>query len=361
MRRLIPPLLALVIVLGAGAAYYVLVIRVSGGPPKEEEASVTPTATVTTTTIQRKTIKETVTAYATVVAALGETETFSVPFESRVRKISVAPGQPVQTGTPLATVEPSPDTLLQLQQAQTEQKTAKAQLDLVKQRLSMQLATESDLVQAQQQLDAAQHQLDSMKSRGITDPETTFKATGNALISRIDVQPGEIVPAGSPILESVPRDQIIVQVGVEPEDVANLTEGQTVDLVPLSDATSTPLEGHVRLITQQVNPETRLIDVFVEPPPESNLFLNEFVLVRIPVASADALVLPRMAIVPDQGRYVLFTIDDGVAHRHEVSIGLENDTEVQVIAPDLHEGQKVALVGNAELTDDMAVTTGDAK
>jgi membrane fusion protein (multidrug efflux system) len=361
MKRMLAPLLALVIVLGVGAAYYVFVIRTSGGAPEQEATSVTPTATVTLATIERKQISETVTAYATVVAALGQTETFSVPFESRVRKISVAPGQPVRLGDPLATVEPSPDALLQLQQAQTEQKTARAQLDLVTQRVSMQLATEGDLVQAHQQLDAAQHRLDSMKSRGITDPETNFKASGDAVISRIDVQPGQIVAAGFPILESVPRDQIFVRVGVEPEDVSNLTVGQTVDLVPLSDASATPLQGHVRLVTQQVNPETRLIDVFVEPPAGSDLFLNEFVLVRIAVASADALVTPRMAVIPDQGRYIVFTVENGVAHRRVVAIGLENDTEVQVVSPDLHEGQQVALLGNAELTDGMAVVTGDAK
>ena len=356
MKRWITPLLALAIVLGAGAAYYVLVIRAPAPAPAESEASTAPIATVTTTTLERKNIKETVTAYATVVAALGETETFSVPFESRVLKISVAPGQPVQQGTILAIVEPSPDALLQLQQAQSEHKTAQAQLDLVNQRLAMQLATESDLVQAQQQLDTAEHQLESMKSRGITNPHTTFKATGEALISRIDVQPGAIVPAGSPILESVPRDQIVVQVGVEPEDLQSLTQGQAVELVPLSGQTAAPLTGHVRLITQQVNPETRLIDVFVEPPAGSNLFLNEFVMARIAVASADALVLPRKAVVPDQGRYVVFTIEDGVAHLHVVAIGIENDREVQVISPGLREGQRVALVGNAELSDGMRVT-----
>lgn len=360
MRRWITPLLAFAIMLGAGTAYYAFVIRTSAEPEAENDASVTPVATVTLTTLQRKRIDETLTAYATVVAAVGETETFSVPFESRVAKIAVSPGQPVGAGTVLAVVEPSPDTLLQLEQARSEHQTAQAELELVKQRLAMQLATKSNLVQTQQQLDATQLRLDSMKSRGIMDPRTTFSAHGDTLVSRIDVQPGAIVPAGAPILESVPRDQIIVRVGVEPEDLPSLTQGQAVELVALSSRTTEPVTGRIRLITQLVNPETRLVDVFVDPPPNTPFLLNEFILARIRVNSADALVLPRAAVIPDQGDAMLYTVEHGVAHRHVVTIGIENDDEVQVISPELHEGQQVVLLGNAELADGMQVTAEGA-
>lgn len=360
MRRWIAPLLALAIVLAAGTGYYVMVIRAPAGPEPGGGESVTPVATVTLVPLQRKTIGETLTTYATVVAALGGTETYSVPFESRVRRIAVTPGQAVGRGEALAVVEPSPDTLLELQQAQGEHASAVSQLDLVKQRVSLRLATESDLVAAQQRVDAAQLRLDSMRSRGIADASTTFTAGGDVLVSRIDSQPGAIVAAGASILEAVRRDQIVVRVGVEPADLPRVAPGQPVELVRLDGAPGPPLVGHIHFITQAVNPETRLIDVFVEPPPDAPLLLNEYVVARIPVASADALVLPRQAVIPEQGSHVVYTVEDGVAHRHTVSIGIESDAEIQVISPDLREGQQVAVTGNAELAEGMRVTTEPA-
>jgi multidrug efflux pump subunit AcrA (membrane-fusion protein) len=112
-----------------------------------------------------------------------------------------------------------------------------------------------------------------------------------------------------------------------------------------------------------VDPATRLVDVIVTPSPDSKLLLESFVSGRMgkPSSSADGLLVPREAVLPDEdGGFTLFTIKDGHAVKHSVKVGIENDREAIVESNDLKEGDIVATVGNYELQDGMAVQLAPA-
>ena len=317
-------------------------------------------AKIGVTTLHRDQITETIAAYGTVVAAPGETETFSVPFECRVRKVLVTAGLAIAQDTALLEIEPSPDTALQLAEARSEQDSAGNALQLVEQRVAMKLATRQDLLQAQQRLHDAQLRLTSLKDRGI-DGTRTIRATASGVVSRIAVQPGAIVPAGMALVETIGQDQITVRIGVEDEDVVHLEPGQVVHILPVNAADGRAVDGQIHLITHQVNPQTRLVDVFVSSAAGARLLLNEYVEARIAIAAHDALVVPRAAVLPEDGQYVLYTVADGRAVRHVVTIGVENATEMEVAGDGLQEGQAVVVVGNSELNDGMAVATEPAR
>ena len=76
---------------------------------------------------------------------------------------------------------------------------------------------------------------------------------------------------------------------------------------------------------------------------------------KIIVSSANTLVAPRQALLPDGKAYSLFTIEKGHAVKHQVQVGLENDTQIEVIANDLKEQDDIVVLGNYELEDGMAV------
>jgi len=46
---------------------------------------------------------------------------------------------------------------------------------------------------------------------------------------------------------------------------------------------------------------------------------------------------------------------DDVAHAHAVRVGLENDEEVEVLAPDLEVDMRVVVSGASVLTDGMSI------
>jgi len=355
----IPLWLLLAAAAGTGIGYW-LAPRASapaGSQRASRETAGGPVASVKTIPLARQHIAETLVAYGTVVAAPSKTRTFSVPFECRVATIFVTTGEAIQTDTPLIEVEPSPNTRLQLDEARSSRDTARSALELVKQRLVLKLATRQDEVQAQQSFNAAQLQLESLERRGVNGPQT-LRASAPGVVSQIAVQPGQIVAAGSPLLDTIGENDIVVRLGIENEDIGHVHKGQVVGLRSVNAPETSTVQGEVRLLTKLVNPQTRLMDVFVTPGSGAPLVLNEYVRGSIVVAADEAWVVPRAAVSPEEGRNILYTVEAGRAVKHTVTIGLENDQQLQVIGTELKAGLPVVVVGNAELQPGMSVRQG---
>jgi len=127
--------------------------------------------------------------------------------------------------------------------------------------------------------------------------------------------------------------------------------------VGASGASTSAIEGKIRTIGRRVDPATRMIEVLVSLPENTNLLLDSFVTGAVTRASAaDALILPRDAALPGEaGEAIVYTVRDGKAVKHTVHLGLETDREVQVIAEDLKPGDPVVTSGNYLLEDGMRV------
>lgn len=340
-----------------------LALFAAGGCKKNSDSSasgdgeVTPTATVTTAKLEKKPIAATVTAFGTVVAQPNELVSVSVQYESKINHLLVSAGELVKEGQPLIEVEPSPDTKLALADARSAAGTAKTQLDQTQKRFDMKLAVNSDLQLAQQSARDAQAKLDSLNARGAGEA-TTLKAEIAGVLESIDVSVGKIVAAGSPLLTLVPAKKIEVQLGVEAENSGHLKPGQPVS-VSVVNQDGVSGEGKIRLIASRVNPQTRLVDVFVTVPPDLPLLLDGFVRGEIKIEEKTAFVVPRQAVLPGADGNTLFTVADGKAVKHDVTPGLETDTETEVTGDGLKAGDEVVTAGNAQLEDGMAVTTGE--
>lgn len=299
-------------------------------------------------------IRETITVYGTVVAQPGETAVSSVPFESRIGRMFVTAGEQVQTDTPLLEIGPSPASRLQLQQATDAESAARKDLQQVQDQFNQRLATNTQLIAAQQAFQAAQLSLENLQKQGVgQSSKLTPQFAG--IIRKVDAQEGQIVPAGAPLVEIAAENRIEVKLGVEPEDVPYVHDGASVELVPVhTDAKA--ITGRVRLVTKQVNPATRLVDVFVALPPDSGLMLEGYVRGTLVTASKETLVVPRGAVLPEDKAYALYTVVNGKAVKHVVHLGLQDSREVEVTGDDLRAGMPVVLSGNYELAPGMAVS-----
>ena len=321
------------------------------GPTAEPQE---PHARVTVMDLPRRVIEETLTVYGSTLPAPDESQTFSVPYECRVQRVLVTAGRVVELGTPLVEVEPSHETKLLLDGAREEQQTAKDQFTLMQQRLKMNLATRQDLLQAEQHLHAATLRANSLEKRGAGRAQILRAATGG-IISLVHVRQGQIVPPGGSLVEMIDDQHILVRFGVEEEDRRLFHKGQRVRLFPVHGTGSEPMEGEIRVVTQQVNLATRLVEVLAAPGPQDRLLLNEYVRGEIIIASQEGLVVPRRAVLQQEGGLVLYSVDDGHATRHVFQAGLENREQVEVRGNDLHEGQQIVIVGQNQLRDGMAV------
>jgi membrane fusion protein (multidrug efflux system) len=352
----------LVTVAVAGGGGYWLGHHASAAPDKDDAPAeggkadeVKPVATVTVVPLRKTTIDEDVIAYGTIVAPPSETRVVSVPFESRVTKVLVAPGETVKAGQPLVEVEGSAATKLAVEEASNAQAAAERDLQAVQQRYDQKLATNADLYTAENNLRTAQGRLKSLQQGGAGAP-SQLKAESDGIVSKVDVQIGQVVPIGNPLIEVAAQNRIEADLGVEPADAVLLKVGQPVKLEASSATDARPVPGTLRLIGQRVDPATRLVDVRASLPQDARLLLDSFVVATIARTLPDVLVVPRDAALPnEEGGYELFTVKDGKAVKHSVRLGIENDHEVQVISDDLALGDQVVIVGNYELEDGMAV------
>jgi membrane fusion protein, multidrug efflux system len=354
-------LLVIVLVLlgsGVGLLFFSRSHRTSAAeqtPNQSAEGDETkPVAQVQLVPIERKSISEKLTAYGSVVAQPGKTHFVAISFESRVQHILVSPGQLVNQGDTLLEVQGSPASLLQLHQAEGTVQEAHKELDQARKRFEMKLATNQELNQAQKAAADADLQLESLKTQGVAaDDKIRSDITG--IVAKVDVEDGQVASGGSPLIELIATGDIEIKLGVEPEDVAKLQLGQRVSISLVNNPAASEIEGTVRLVTQRVNPADRLVDVFVSVPPGTKLLLAAYVRGEIIVASRETLVVPRDAVLPEDGSHTLYIVQDHRARKKTVKVGLQTDSQVEVIDPELRDGDQVVTVGNSELADEMQV------
>lgn len=322
---------------------------------EETTTEPTPIAQVKTIKLQQSNINETLTVYGTVLPWADKVQTISLPYSSQVEKILVNDGQLVQQGETLLTLKPSKDALLQLAQARQELAAAQQAQKLLQERVELKLATQQDVVAGQLRVDQAKAMIENLMARGVTQQQQVMTADHAGMVSMVSVQQGQIVPAGNPLLQLVDKNQWVVRLGVEPEDFDHLQVQQEVFITPVNKPVAQPVKGRIEIITQQIDPATRLLNVFVRPEANQALLINDFVQADITVSAKQTLVVPRSAVLPDGNAYRLFTINKGHAIKHMVQIGLENATQFEIISDDVKENDEVVILGNYELQDGMAV------
>lgn len=325
--------------------------------PKEEDK---PLAAVTVAPLRRGRLSASTTAYGAVEAPASEVRVVSAPFESRVAALRVSPGQAVSAGQPLVDVQGSAATQLALQEATDAQSAAERDLQLVRKRFEQNLATNADLYAAENAARTARVRLQSLQQSGAAGVRQ-FKSESAGIVARIDVQVGQVMAAGAPLVEVAGATQVDARLGVSPADAAFVKIGQAVRLSAAADSGATSVDGNVIFIARAVNPATRLIDMRVSLPPGVNWPLEGSVEGRFARTVDDAWIVPRQAItLDDAGQSAIFTVKDGKAVKHAVRVGVESGELSQVIADDLQAQDAVVVSGAAVLDDAMAVTATPA-
>ncbi len=305
-------------------------------------------------------LKIDITAYGDVVPAPGAIQVVSVPYESRVRSVMVSEKQKISQDDALLEIEASPNTLLELEEAQNASDIARQKLGHVKELFALKLATNAQLLEAQEADRQASAKLESLQKRCV-EGKRVIRADTTGLIGKVHTQEGAIVPAGNPLMEIVAQDRFEVRLGMEPEDVNRLVPGQSVNLYYVNVSYPHGALGKIRKISRAVNPATRLVDVFVTLPGSAEYLLGEYIRGSISMVSSSSLVVPRSAVLPEGGNQVLFTVQDGRAVKHIVKVLLENDKEVFFSAAGLKPGDKAVVLGNYELKDGMTVRIAESR
>jgi membrane fusion protein (multidrug efflux system) len=320
-------------------------------PAMAEEGSVA----VQTQPPQRGSVPALVVAYGTAAPALDGGMTLSLQQEGRVTSLAVTPGEAVHTGDRLMNFGVSAAASSSYTQAVTALDLAKTQRAHAAQLLAQQLATRDQVGQAEKALRDAQAALDALRREGGGKPVQTLTAPFDGIVSSIAVAQGDRLQPGAPLMVLTRLDGLVVTVGLDPMERAQVHEGDPASLQRL--AGGPVLTGRVSRVDAVVNAKTRLVDADIAVPAGAVLSGETF-RAAVTVGQTQGWIVPHGAVLTDDKGAYLFQVSAGKAARVDVTVaGNAGDTDV-VTGP-VDPSRLVIVQGGPQLSDGAAIREGN--
>lgn len=190
--------------------------------------------------------------------------------------------------------------------------------------------------------------------------KTVIRAPFSGVLADVKAQEGEALKPGEDLFRIYDSGDLFLEVKILESDLPELKLQTPAELSPVSD-------DKIRFpcVVQEINPyvdENGMILVKLRvtrlhPVGGGGGFtlfpgMNCTAVIQTP--RRQTLSVPREALVMRSGQPVVFTLEDGKARWNYVTLGKENDREVE-ITRGIRTGQKIILSNNLQLEDDVPV------
>jgi membrane fusion protein (multidrug efflux system) len=345
--------LALILTLGGCAS-----------PETGSDQAGTDATPVSVHTVQAKTLKRTVEAVGTLKAV--QTVQISPEIAGRIETLSFREGDTTAKGDTLVQLD---DNVLQQQYQVSVHALDEAQANLENARQSYQRNKRlygKDMI-AEQQLDNAEAGFEAVKARverlraqmkqaRERLQDATLHAPFMGVLGAQQVDQGNYIQPGTPITTLYRTERLEIQFSVPERYGGQLHRGQTVRILSSSSA-DTGMSGEVYFVSPSVSETTR--DILVKAHIENGkhrLKPGAFVDVELILEKLrNRPVVPAEALIGTREGYIVYQVENGVARRQPVSIGLRRLGHVE-ITKGLKPGDRVIQSGHIAVSDGMEVT-----
>jgi RND family efflux transporter MFP subunit len=329
-----------------------------GGQTKPAGKVIQQLPTVSVTVPGRQTVARVISATGT-LAARREMPVGVSGEGGMVTRVLVEPGQWVQAGQVLATIDRSVQTqtaaslAAQVNVARSDAAIAQSELDRAQQLVDRGFISKADLERKAATRDAAiarvgvaQAQLGEQRAKtGRLD----IRAPQAGLVLTRSAEPGQIVSPGSGVLFRMAKGgEMEMMAQLSEADLATVPVGAPAQVTPVG--TSTAFSGHVWQVSPIVDAQTRqgIARILLGYSPA--LRPGGFAAASIRSGSADAPQLPNSAIQSDERGNFVYVVGDGdKVVRRSVKIGEVSDNGV-AIAEGLNGTERVVLSAGAFLS-----------
>ena len=244
----------------------------------------------------------------------------------RVSAVLADVGQYVKKGQVLVRLDPS---LIEAQiaQAQAQYDQAQDQANRVKGLDNQGVLSQEQIEQRRIQARVAAAQLRDLKTR-YSKMNVTAPVSG--LILEKNVRPGDLSAGGATPWFRMARDgQIELAANMSEEDLARIRPGQSATVTL---PTGVAVQGHVRLISPQIDPQTKLGQARILLPVSKDVRAGGFGRAVFADAAGMALAVPESAVRYDADGASLMTVGpDNRVHRVLIQAGARGSGLVQIV------------------------------
>ncbi len=264
--------------------------------------------------------------------------------------VLVEEGQIVRAGQPLVRLDPD-RARLAVAQSEAQMRKLENSYRRAQKLVEQQLVSAADVDQLRFDLENARAQY---RMATLELSYTTVTAPISGVIASRDIKPGNFVQINSPIFRIVDAAQLEATLNVPEREIAKLKPGQVVELV--ADALpGRTFSGTVDRVSPVVDTGTGTFRVVAAFSGEAGLQPGMFGRLGINYDQrADALVVPRNALLEDGGQPAAYVVRDGKALRTTLKLGYDDAGWVEV-REGLKAGDEVVIAGKAALREGSAV------
>lgn len=198
----------------------------------------------------------------------------------------------------------------------------------------------SGLEQAELALAATQYEIDN----------ATLVAPISGTVANLSAKPHNM-SSSTPLCRIINESGMDVEFAVLESELPMVRPGDRVTVTPFAGGEARP--GRVREINPMVD-DNGMVKVWASVDGGKGLIDGMNVRVNVKRAVAEALVIPKSAVVLRSGRQVVFTLDGDKAMWHYVTTGLEN-LDQYTVTDGLAPGMTVITSGNINLAHETPV------
>ncbi len=273
-----------------------------------------------------------------------------------VREILAEEGDDVSSGQVLARLDGD---RLRLEKQQVEANLRKLQRDYQR-NVDLEdkgLISEGDFEKIRYELEALQAAFDlATLELGYTE----VRAPIDGVISERFIKVGNTIDINEQTFEVTSLEPLIAYLHVPEREYRRIEPGQKaiINVDALSDAS---FEAVVARISPIVDPETGTFKISIEVSDASRR-LKPGMFGRIGIVfdmHANALQIPRSAIVENEGQSSVFVVNEGVVERRAISTGYAESGQIEVLTG-LEDTEEIVVVGQTSLKDGSKISVINA-
>lgn len=264
-----------------------------------------------------------------------------------VLKLLVEEGDRVSKGQLLARIDAA-HSRLQLREAEADLQRRKNDVDRGEKLLERKLIAAT--TQDQAESDFAVRRAEVKLARVRVD-KSEIRAPFEGVITRRWVKQGQLMAANDAVFDIANFDQLRAELRVPERDAVAISAGQPVDFT-VDALGNRHFEAKVKRVAPVVDRESGTVKVTVNVD-NRDRSLRPGLFTRMDISFlhlANAVLMPKAAVLGSRGSEVAYVIENGKAHRQPIRTGYDSGSRIQVLEG-LVAGAEVVVTGHAALSE----------